>query len=948
MNQPGSLTKPAFRSAISSVATLLLGAYLLLMPCALAQAPPQGSFTMEQTLSDGAQSSTLAFDGLAIITGNLAAQSFFPPGKVADYTGFQFLRDNDPDNMGHNTSFLTRVANNVIFVLNDEQLARLKTLAVAQQEQIDLYGYKRYPLMKAFRRLLDRDLPSGTTGLDLAAVKRVSRELYLIDGQISFDRALLYANILSSMSPAQKAYLDAMKGKGWSSWPNITDDQIRAKMSALPRGTAVAVMTYASDLFSWYAGSLEADVYFCPERHGTYYGGFYIKDAPAVGHEGYSISEQLTAEAGRALLDSSLGYVTDAQAALMQSLVDTQRSNLYAGSTNIVQLRTQIATLLRGLMLSTASSDVVKAQVLELSGLYGDLDGENNYAYATVFAQVHRSLGDAQKTKMAALRKSIMSGTYADGTPFDYSTCTTPFLYSAVISDTTVLEPYIANTDYLFSAGGPEIAFFTATPSSIPAGGSAVLSWGVSGATTVSIDNGVGDVSGMATKSVSPSATTTYTLTATNSAGSSTARATITMAAPGCTLAVEPGNLSVASGATATATISCGSVQPGFTTPLTLTVSGAPEGVSVSAAPTSLVPGTGRSTVTVSAAATAAAGSATLRVRAAGGSLTQTVAIPLTITAPASFSLGLAATSLSVQPGASGTTTVTTTHTGAFNAPISLSATGAPGGVNVTFAPAALAAPGDGSSTLTVAAASSAANGTYKLTIQATGGGQTKTQVLTLTIQPAPGFNFSASPQKLSLVQGVSGTAKVTVSGVVGGFSSAVTLNATLPGGSPLPAGLSAAFAPSSFAAPGSGTSTLTLTANRSLAAGTYALTLTASGGGLTRTAAVTLVVTAAPSFTLKASPASLSVRSGDSVSAQISSTSTGGFQAPVSLAAGTLPPGVTVTFLPATINSNGGRTAMKIQTAGTTPAGSYQLTITGTCAGVPPSTVPITLVVAN
>ncbi len=57
-------------------------------------------------------------------------------------------------------------------------------------------------------------------------------------------------------------------------------------------------MTYASDLFSWYAGSVEADVYFCPERQGTYYGGFYMKDAPAIGHEGYSIDEQLTATAG--------------------------------------------------------------------------------------------------------------------------------------------------------------------------------------------------------------------------------------------------------------------------------------------------------------------------------------------------------------------------------------------------------------------------------------------------------------------------------------------------------------------------------------------------------------------------------------------------------------------------------------------------------------------------
>ena len=52
-----------------------------------------------------------------------------------------------------------------------------------------------------------------------------------------------------------------------------------------------------------------ADVYFCPERHGTYYGGFYIKDAPAVGVSGYTISESLTNTLGSALINSSLGYV---------------------------------------------------------------------------------------------------------------------------------------------------------------------------------------------------------------------------------------------------------------------------------------------------------------------------------------------------------------------------------------------------------------------------------------------------------------------------------------------------------------------------------------------------------------------------------------------------------------------------------------------------------------
>ncbi len=414
-------------------------------------AGPVPRFTMAQTLQDGAQRTTLAFSGLAMITGNLEAQSFFPPGKVADYTGFQYLRDNDPDDMGHNTSFLTRIANNVIYVLNDAQLAQLKSLAVAQTSQIDRYGYERFVLMKAFRKLMDGTLPAGATALDREAVKVASRDLYLIDGQISFDRAFLYAGILGSLDATQRAYLDAMKGKGWTSWPDVTDAQIRAKMQGLPQGTSVAVMTYASDLFSWYAGSLDADTYFCPERQGTYYGGFYIKDAPAIGHEGYAIDEQLTATAGRALSDANAGYVTPAQAAVMSSLVDVQRDGLYASpAVSIVGIRTEISTLLRSLLASTAQADSVREQVLALSAAYGEIDGANNHAYATVFAQVNGTLSADQRTRLMDLRHSIMSGSYSDGTPFDFTTCTTPFLYSSVIGDASVLAPYLTAADALF------------------------------------------------------------------------------------------------------------------------------------------------------------------------------------------------------------------------------------------------------------------------------------------------------------------------------------------------------------------------------------------------------------------------------------------------------------------------------------------------------------------
>lgn len=78
----------------------------------------------------------------------------------------------------------------------------------------------------------------------------------------------------------------------------------------------------------------------------------------------------------------------------------------------------------------------------------------------------------------------------------------------------------------------PEISSFSASPSSTSAGSSATLSWSIKGAASLSINQGVGTVTG-STKSVTVPATTSYTLTAVNSAGSATASTTVTV--PGST-----------------------------------------------------------------------------------------------------------------------------------------------------------------------------------------------------------------------------------------------------------------------------------------------------------------------------------------------------------------------------------------------------------------------------
>lgn len=75
----------------------------------------------------------------------------------------------------------------------------------------------------------------------------------------------------------------------------------------------------------------------------------------------------------------------------------------------------------------------------------------------------------------------------------------------------------------------PVITGFSANPTTIIAGQSTTLSWIVTGATSLSIDNGVGNVTGLSSQVVAPGipGTYTYTLTATNAVGPTQATAQV-------------------------------------------------------------------------------------------------------------------------------------------------------------------------------------------------------------------------------------------------------------------------------------------------------------------------------------------------------------------------------------------------------------------------------------
>lgn len=376
-------------------------------------------YSLEQAISDRAQLNTIAFDGLAFLTGDFGYDTFLPPGKVSDYFGFQYMRDIDAREGGHNTNFLTKIAHNMLTILSDGQKAQLLSLAKEQESDIKRFAEMRLPLIKAFRLNLEGKLPAGSTGLDRQAVMKYSVDLYALDGKLSYERARVMASVLRSLNPAQKAALAQLKFGDSATWPNVAEPLDRHSMS---HEQNVAVMTYASEMFSWHAGSVEADTYFCPERHGMYFGGFGMKTAPAMGKRDYSISTTLTGNSGEAFIAA----LNDSQRRQITALPDLQRQDM----NEIVRVRRDISNELRRFLKGETAD---QSKVLALSRRYGELDGNLSYLYATAFTKVGQTLSSQQRQTLMAMRK--VDPTEPKG----------PFLYSSPIS-----MPRIDDTDRFF------------------------------------------------------------------------------------------------------------------------------------------------------------------------------------------------------------------------------------------------------------------------------------------------------------------------------------------------------------------------------------------------------------------------------------------------------------------------------------------------------------------
>ena len=124
----------------------------------------------------------------------------------------------------------------------------------------------------------------------------------------------------------------------------------------------------------------------------------------------------------------------------------------------------------------------------------------------------------------------VGSGLNAQGTATVSPTQTTTYNLTATGPGG---QSITASVTVTVGASKPAIVRFTAAPTNINQGQSSLLSWTTTGASTVTINNGVGTVPANGSKSVSPSTTTTYTLTATGADGVTSVTAAVTVTVGG-------------------------------------------------------------------------------------------------------------------------------------------------------------------------------------------------------------------------------------------------------------------------------------------------------------------------------------------------------------------------------------------------------------------------------
>jgi hypothetical protein len=246
-------------------------------------------------------------------------------------------------------------------------------------------------------------------------------------------------------------------------------------------------------------------------------------------------------------------------------------------------------------------------------------------------------------------------------------------------------------------------------------------------------------------------------------------------------------------------------------------------------------------------------------------------------------------------PGASGSSTITISPSGGFTGQVTMSCAvsgGPSGAVNppTCTIPSLISLTGSPvNTTLTLNTQPATSSGAYTVTVTAASAGSLNATTSFTVNVPAsvpaapPGFTLSSTAATIAS-PGASSSSTITVS-PSGGYTGQVTLNCAVTGGPSGGVDPPTCAIPSAISVTGSPvTKTLTLNTQSTTTPGAYTVTVTgASAGSLSATTSFTVVVPAAPGFTLSSTAVTIA-SPGPTGTWTITITPTGGFTGSVAL----------------------------------------------------------------
>jgi hypothetical protein len=260
-----------------------------------------------------------------------------------------------------------------------------------------------------------------------------------------------------------------------------------------------------------------------------------------------------------------------------------------------------------------------------------------------------------------------------------------------------------------------------------------------------------------------------------------------------------------------------------------------------------------------------------------------------------------------------------------FDSACTLTVDGLPAGATADFTVNPVTPTGGSVMNVTTTGATSPGN--YTLTVTATEIAKAQiehsTEVVLIVTQP-PDFAIAIEPDSQEVQAGNSVNYDVILESLYG-FASQCTL--TISG---LPTDASASFSPNPLVP--TDTSDLQITTAQTTPEGSYTVTVTATekDKGTEHSADLILVVTPPPDFAIAAEPDTQEVEPGNSVDYDVILTALYGFSNSVDLSASGLPADAVADFDPDPAVPTD-TSLMTINTAATTPPGTYDITITGT-----------------